>query len=56
MSETIKTDVLIVGAGPLGLFAVFGAPRNDLEGTYRLSAVMRGLVPRIHVLREVHED
>ena len=23
MSETIKTDVLIVGAGPVGLFAVF---------------------------------
>ena len=23
MSETIKTDCLIVGAGPVGLFAVF---------------------------------
>ena len=23
MSETIKTDCLIIGAGPVGLFAVF---------------------------------
>jgi len=23
MSETIKTDVVIIGAGPIGLFAVF---------------------------------
>src|SRR5690242_12294294 len=31
MSETIKTDVLIVGAGPVGLFAVFELGLLDMK-------------------------
>src|SRR4249919_2691661 len=31
MSETIKTDVLIVGAGPVGLFAVFELGLLDIK-------------------------
>jgi thioredoxin reductase (NADPH) len=31
MSETIKTDVLIIGAGPVGLFAVFELGLLDLK-------------------------
>src|SRR5262249_61807793 len=31
MSETIKTDVLIVGAGPVGLFAVFELGLLDIR-------------------------
>ena len=31
MSETIKTDVVIVGAGPVGLFAVFELGLLDLK-------------------------
>src|SRR5262249_5852957 len=31
MSETIKTDVLIIGAGPIGLFAVFELGLLDIK-------------------------
>ena len=31
MSETIKTDVLIIGAGPVGLFAVFELGLLDIK-------------------------
>ena len=31
MSETIKTDVVIVGAGPTGLFAVFELGLLDIK-------------------------
>src|SRR5216110_594358 len=31
MSEVIKTDVLIVGAGPVGLFAVFELGLLDIK-------------------------
>src|SRR5476649_1811798 len=31
MSETIKTDVLIIGAGPVGLFAVFQLGLLDIK-------------------------
>ena len=31
MSETIKTDVVIIGAGPLGLFAVFELGLLDMK-------------------------
>src|ERR1700710_2777327 len=31
MSEAIKTDVLIIGAGPVGLFAVFELGLLDIE-------------------------
>ena len=31
MSDTIKTDVLIVGAGPIGLFAVFELGLLDIK-------------------------
>src|SRR5437660_6746747 len=31
MSETIKTDVLIIGAGPIGLFAVFELGLLDMK-------------------------
>src|SRR3984957_16228361 len=31
MSETIKTDVVIVGAGPIGLFAVFELGLLDIK-------------------------
>ncbi len=31
MSETIKTDVVIVGAGPVGLFAVFELGLLDIR-------------------------
>src|SRR5438132_6054565 len=31
MSETIKTDVLIIGAGPCGLFAVFELGLFDMK-------------------------
>ena len=31
MSETIKTDALIVGAGPVGLFAVFELGLLDIK-------------------------
>src|SRR5258708_20889584 len=31
MSETIKTDVLIIGAGPCGLFAVFELGLLDMK-------------------------
>jgi len=32
MSDVIETDVLIVGAGPIGLFAVFDVYVNDKAG------------------------
>src|SRR3989442_8628220 len=31
MAETIKTDVLIIGAGPIGLFAVFELGLLDMK-------------------------
>ena len=31
MTETIKTDVLIIGAGPCGLFAVFELGLLDMR-------------------------
>src|SRR5580658_3793132 len=31
MSETIKTDVVIIGAGPIGLFAVFELGLLDMK-------------------------
>ena len=31
MSDTIKTDVLIIGAGPVGLFAVFELGLLDIK-------------------------
>jgi thioredoxin reductase len=31
MSEIIKTDVVIIGAGPVGLFAVFELGLYDLK-------------------------
>ena len=31
MTETIKTDVLIIGAGPIGLFAVFELGLLDMK-------------------------
>ena len=31
MSETIKTDVVIIGAGPVGLFAVFELGLRDIK-------------------------
>src|SRR3977135_1999906 len=31
MNETIKTDVLIIGAGPVGLFAVFELGLLDIK-------------------------
>ncbi len=31
MDDTIKTDVLIVGAGPVGLFAVFELGRSSFK-------------------------
>src|SRR5579885_1991483 len=31
MSDTIKTDVLIIGAGPVGLFAVFELGLLDMK-------------------------
>ena len=31
MSEAIKTDVLIIGAGPVGLFAVFQLGLLDIK-------------------------
>src|ERR1700733_4651954 len=31
MTETIKTDVLIIGAGPVGLFAVFELGLLDIK-------------------------
>ena len=31
MSETIKTDVVIIGAGPIGLFAVFELGLLDIK-------------------------
>ena len=34
MSEPIKTDVLIIGAGPCGLFAVFELGLLDMKATW----------------------
>ena len=31
MSDTIKTDVLVIGAGPVGLFAVFELGLLDIK-------------------------
>ena len=33
MTEPIKTDVLIIGAGPVGLFAVFELGLLDIKAT-----------------------
>ena len=38
MSETIKTDVLIIGAGPVGLFAVFELGLLDIKATWSTSS------------------
>ena len=35
MSETIETDVVIVGAGPVGLFAVFELGLLDIKAPSR---------------------
>jgi thioredoxin reductase len=51
VSEQIKTDVLIIGAGPIGLFAVFELGLLDINATLSISstrsaASARSFIPR----------
>ena len=54
MAEIIKTDALIVGAGPVGLFAVFELGLLDIKAIFGETAVRRKMRVKliVHLVRK----
>ena len=55
MIETIKTDVIIVGAGPVGLFAVFELGLLDLRAAHRHPRPVGGQCAELYPEKPIYD-